>query len=399
MSGIKDRKRIRVAFLNLGSVEWAGGLHYLRNLLYAISVLEDKKIEPYVFVGNKVDEKLIEPIRPYARVIRSSIVERNRMVWFIWKIVFRLTGSNYVLNRLMKRHNIQVVSHSAIWGRGMPYKLINWIADFQHLHLPAMFSVKEVAHRNKIFARFIRDSDCVVVSSEDAAGDLGRFIPGYESKIRILNFVSQPKLTYCETDKSQQQEQQEIEERYSFEGKFFYLPNQFWRHKNHQTVFEAVNILKNGGCQILILCSGHMDVNNNKDYLEELIEYIKLNNLENNIRLLGLIDYAHVFLLMRYSIAVINPSFFEGWSSTVEEAKSMGKGMILSEINVHREQDPPASEYFDPSDSQELAGILKRYWQEKDGGPDFSLEEKARKMLPERTRAFGLAYQDIVIGL
>ncbi len=48
------------------------------------------------------------------------------------------------------------------------------------------------------------------------------------------------------------------------------------------------------------------------------------------------------------------------------------------------------------SDSQGLAGILKRYWQEKEGGPDFSLEEKARRMLPERTRAFGLAYQDIV---
>jgi len=43
-----------------------------------------------------------------------------------------------------------------------------------------------------------------------------------------------------------------------------------------------------------------------------------------------------------------------------------------------------------------LAGILKRYWQEKEGGPDFSLEEKAFRMLPERTRALGLAYQDIV---
>lgn len=395
-NGLENKGKIRVAFLNLGSLEWAGGLHYLRNLLHAISVLENKKIEPYVFVGNKVDEKLIEPINHYAKVVRSSIIDKRSIGWFVWKIIFLLTGSNCVLNWLMARHNIQVVSHSGIWGRGMPFKVINWIPDFQHLHLPAMFSGKEIAARNSDFAKVIRNSDCVVVSSADAGGDLDKFMPGYESKIRVLNFVSQPKLTCCEPDKNLQQA---IEERYSFKGKFFYLPNQFWRHKNHQVVFEAVNILKKGGLEILILCSGHMDDYRNKDHVKELQEYIRIHHLEDNIRLLGLIEYSDVFTLMRYSIAVINPSLFEGWSSTVEEAKSIGKGMVLSNINVHREQNPPASEYFDPDNAGELAGILKKYWNEKEGGPDFSLEEQAQKTLQKRTRDFGITYQNIVLEM
>ena len=390
---VQKTKKIRVAFLNLGSVEWAGGLHYLRNLLYAISVLEEKQIEPHVFVGKKVDEALVEPIKPYARIIRSSIVDRKSIPWLIWKITFLLTGSNCALNWLMTRHNIQVVSHSNIWGRGLPYRLINWIPDFQHLHLPAMFSKKEVVIRSRQFAKLIGDSDRVVMSSKDAAGDLYKFLPGYESKIRVLNFVSQPKLTCSEKDENQQKE---IEEKYSFRGKFFYLPNQFWAHKNHQVVFEAVNILKKGGQEILILCSGYLDDYRNRDHLKKTQGYIKTHDLENNIRLLGLIDYCDVFTLMRYSLAVINPSMFEGWSSTVEEAKSMGKGMILSGIDVHREQNPPASEYFDPYDPKELASILKRYWQEKEGGPDFQLEEQAQKNLPKRTREFALAYQNIV---
>ncbi|MCK4827303.1 glycosyltransferase family 4 protein, partial [bacterium] len=382
---------------NFTSEGWTGGLHYMRNLLYAISVLEDREIELYFFVGNKVDEeKLIEPIKPYARVIRSSIVETGSIAWFIWKFIFLLTGSNYVFNRLMRKHKIEVVSHSSLVGRNLPYRLINWIPDFQHLHLPAMFSKEEVAIRSRRYAKIIRDSDCVVLSSKHAAADLCKFLPGYESKIRVLNFVSQPKLTCVEADNNQQAA---IEEKYSFKGKFFYLPNQFWRHKNHQTVFEAVNILKEAGLDILILSSGHMDDYRNRGHQKKLQEYIKTHDLEGNIRLLGLIDYGDVFRLMRYSLAVINPSLFEGWSSTVEEAKSMGKGMILSETDVHREQAPPDSEYFDPANPQKLAGILRRYWAEKEGGPDFPLEAQARKMLPQRTRDFGLAYQNIVLEL
>lgn len=47
--------------------------------------------------------------------------------------------------------------------------------------------------------------------------------------------------------------------------------------------------------------------------------------------MLGLVPRSDVIALMRYSISLINPSFFEGWSTTVEEAKSMGKQIILSE--------------------------------------------------------------------
>lgn len=395
-NGINDMKKIRVAFLNLGSLEWAGGLHYLRNLLYAISVLEDKAIEPYVFVGAKVDERLIEPIRPYAKVIRTSIVERRGSIaWFLWKIIFLLTGSNCILNRIMLKHKIQVVSHSNIWGRKHPFKLINWIPDFQHINLPMMFSSDEISSRSICYAKMIKDSDRLVISSNDAAADLNDFMPGYENKVSVLNFVSQPNLSVSQMDKGNHKE---IEHKYSFEGKFFFLPNQFWRHKNHQTVFEAVNILKKNGLEILILCSGHLDDFRNKGHVTELQEYIEKHDLYENIKLLGVIDYDDVFRLMRYSLAVINPSLFEGWSSTVEEAKSMGKGMILSGINVHREQAPPASEYFDPADPDELAGILRRYWEEKEGGPDFYLEGQARERLLQRTRDFGAEYQNIVLG-
>lgn len=382
-----------MAFLNAGSREWTGGMHYLQNLLFAVSSLPEREVELYVFVGNNTDNSLLTSLREHATIIRSSLFDRKSPAWFFWRIIWFVTGSHFVLNRLLRKYKIEVISHSNVAGRGLPFKTINWIPDFQHMHLPDMFPAKEKANRDKEYARFIKLSDRVVVSSENAAEDLTTFLPGYENKVRVIRFVSQPSINIGNVGP---EDLKLIEEQHHFEGKFFYLPNQFWRHKNHRLVFEAVNILKKAGEDILLLCSGYEEDYRHRNYILELKDFINRNDLEKNIRLLGLVPYKDVFVLMRHSLAVINPSLFEGWSSTVEEAKSIGKGMILSSIAVHREQDPPGSSYFDPTDPEELASILQKWWQAKEGGPDLDLEQQAARMLPERTRAFGQAYLDVV---
>ena len=42
----------------------------------------------------------------------------------------------------------------------------------------------------------------------------------------------------------------EIERKYGFRGIYFYLPNQFWVHKNHWVVLKAVASLKARGVEI-----------------------------------------------------------------------------------------------------------------------------------------------------
>ena len=63
-----------------------------------------------------------------------------------------------------------------------------------------------------------------------------------------------------------------------------------------------------------------------------------------------MIPLDHVYALLRTSMALINPSRFEGWSTTVEEAKSFGVPMILSDIDVHREQTGGTARYFGVDD-------------------------------------------------
>ena len=85
---------------------------------------------------------------------------------------------------------------------------------------------------------------------------------------------------------------------------------------------------------------------------------VRVRGLENNFRYLGMIPLPHVYALLRTATALINPSRFEGWSTTVEEGKSFGVPMFLSDIAVHREQTAGAARYFGVDDPAALANHL-----------------------------------------
>ena len=64
--------------------------------------------------------------------------------------------------------------------------------------------------------------------------------------------------------------------------------------------------------------------------------------------------------LLYHSIALINPSKSEGWSNTVEQAKSMSKNIIISNIKVHKEQANKNTKMFEPDDYINLYKILNK---------------------------------------
>jgi glycosyltransferase involved in cell wall biosynthesis len=105
-----------------------------------------------------------------------------------------------------------------------------------------------------------------------------------------------------------------------------------------------------------------------------------------------MIPLAHVYALLRSAVALINPSRFEGWSTTVEEAKSFGVPMILSDLEVHLEQTNGLARYFGVDDASALADHLEAAWNE--GGAAV-----ARDLLPnveERVRAFAETFAGFV---
>lgn len=119
-------------------------------------------------------------------------------------------------------------------------------------------------------------------------------------------------------------------------------------------------------------------------HFADLMEKVSQWDIREQVALLGPLPREDVLRLMRQSICVLNPSLFEGYGMTVDEARSVGKQVLVSDILAHREQDPPRAVFFDPRDCEDLAGKLEKIWRETPPGPDFALELEARGGRGER---------------
>ena len=185
--------------------------------------------------------------------------------------------------------------------------------------------------------------------------------------------------------------------RYHLPEKFVYLPNQFWRHKNHQLMFEAVKDLDQQGVPVSVVCTGYPSDYRDAGYFASLWESLSRWGIRDRVIYLGLIPHDDVLSLIRQSACVVNPSRFEGWGISIDEARTVGKSVLLSDIPTHREQDPPKATYFDPASKDDLVAKLAAVWNNSTAGPDHELERAARASLPGRLRSYAERFVSIAI--
>ena len=184
--------------------------------------------------------------------------------------------------------------------------------------------------------------------------------------------------------------------KYNLPPKFIFLPNQFWKHKNHDIVIEAVNKAVKQEPSLVVVFSGAPEDTRDRFYGPYLRSKIQFYELQKHIKILGLIPEEDVFALMRASICILQPSLYEGWSTVVEQAKSLGKPILLSDLEVHREQNPEKGQYFEPHDANKLAHLLITIMREGVPGPDQKAESAALSMVHERSVVFGKQFSQLV---
>lgn len=382
----------RVGFNELYTTRWMGGVMYLRNLLRAVHSLgEEKKIHTVVFLSKDSEPEVVEMLSEFAdEIVFSSRFKHRSLAWSIDEIFFRLMWWSPILSLLLRKHKIDVSSHSHYLRPFFP-KTIAWIPDFQHIRLPGMFTKKELDLRSRGFHWLINACDRLVLSSHSALEDFHRFAgKKHDNKVSVLQFVTSPTQLSFSVDFSN-----DFHQKRNLPKKFFYVPNQFWKHKNHLLVLKAVAILKKMDTAVSVVFTGHMEDYRDRSHVESLRQFVKDEGIESQIYFLGRVSNQEVNYLFLNSLAIINPSFFEGWSTTVEEAKMFQKPILLSGIDVHREQAPSRGVYFDPQSSEELAHCMKKFWESLESG-EYFFDEKA--FLEVRKR-FGHKYQDIVLDL
>lgn len=255
-----------------------------------------------------------------------------------------------------------------------PIPTVGWIPDFQHRHLPEFYSKASLASRDRAFRALAERSHLVMLSSRSALEDFHAFAPELADKARVVPFPS----LFAFTPPSAG-DPAEVIRRFHLPEKFVLVANQFWGHKNHRVIVDALAHLHRQGVRVPVVMTGQpsdfRDPQNKT--LSQLLQAIAMAGLTGQITVLGQVAYSDLIALMRTAAVAVQPSRSEGWSTVVQDMKALGRPLVCSGIAVHREQAPEALGYFEWDRPDQLAAILAQHWPSLPPGPDPAREHTA----------------------
>jgi glycosyltransferase involved in cell wall biosynthesis len=351
-----DRKK-QIGIIYSSDKKWIAGCYYIQNLILALNTLPNE-LKPIIniYTETEADFNLISKVTLYPYLKCNLIKLSNGKS--LYRRIFNYLRTRGFMNFAMNSYQIDADDLFLFPGKLRDFspstKILYWIPDFQEKYYPNYFAKADLIIRERLINELIKKKIPIVFSSYDSQFDFLKFYPQNHNKQYVLNFaVTHPSIKDLKIE--------EVHKKYDVEQPYFLCANQFWKHKNHMFLFSAFKDFIDKGYNIDLLCTGFSKDNRNPDYYDQLIHFISENRLEKHIRLLGFIDRKDQLCLMKDSIAIIQPSLFEGWNTTVEDAKALNKYLILSDLKVHREQVRDNVSFFNPTDKKELVNCLVNY--------------------------------------
>ncbi len=358
---------MRAKRLHIGIVaaeSWQGGVVYTHNLLRALRTLppEEQPAVTLFYEQNPARFKELLPLAdahfPYRTWLGNSGLPgpvRKIVSGFKAGLRVALTESDVqlaVLGRSLGVHAMFPLfdpRHRLIPGG------ISWIPDLQHKALPHFFTEGELQARDRQFGALLdQRNGTVVFSSEHARREAMRFFGEPKARTHILHFATVPEQAWYGDPAP-------VLAKYDIAREYLIVCNQFWVHKEHALLFEAIRLLAEQGREVHVVCTGPTDDYRKPDYFASIQAQIEAGHIGHLVSILGLVPRQEQVMLIRGASALVQPSSYEGWSTVLEDARALGKPVIASDFPVHVEQAIPGAVYFRGGDAVDCARAIAEH--------------------------------------
>jgi glycosyltransferase involved in cell wall biosynthesis len=137
----------------------------------------------------------------------------------------------------------------------------------------------------------------------------------------------------------------------NLEAGYFFYPAQFWPHKNHIRLLEALRMLKDRGVERRVVFSG-----GDHGGLARVRAQARALDVDALVRFVGFVPPEEMAGLYRAAAAVVMPSYFGPTNLPPLEAWTMRRPLICSDVIA--EQVGDAALVFDPDDATALADAM-----------------------------------------
>jgi glycosyltransferase involved in cell wall biosynthesis len=236
------------------------------------------------------------------------------------------------------------------FASGFPVPWVGYIYDFQHRALPDNFSAREIRSRDHYFAEMLKNAPVVICNALAVKRDAERFVERIEAEMIALPFSAMPPPAWFDTDPAK------VRLKYGIGARYFIISNQFWIHKRHDLAFAAFAELAKQDLQIELVCSGSTEDWRAPGHLARLMQILEVAGVQGRVHILGMVGKSEQIALMRGSVAVIQPTSFEGGpgGGSVFDAVALGVPTLVSDIPVNREIEEFVTLFFELGDPATL---------------------------------------------
>ncbi|HET6497861.1 MAG TPA: glycosyltransferase family 1 protein, partial [Coriobacteriia bacterium] len=249
---------------------------------------------------------------------------------------------------------------------GLPYVVS--IHDLQHRQQPGLpefshesdWERREYRMRNSIAnaAVVLVDSDMGKQDLLEHYGDTG-IDPEY-----VMPFRSSPAhyLSAVPTDA----EIAAVRKRYSLPDRYLFYPAQFWPHKNHRRIIEALGLLADDGMRPHLVLAGSASGRLRHQTFLDVMRTASHLGVAEQVHYLGYVPDDDMKALYSRAETLVMPTFFGTTNIPVIEAWHFDCPVVTSDLRGLREQVDGAAVLVDPSSAPSIADGIRQVVSDED---------------------------------
>ncbi|MBZ0200001.1 MAG: glycosyltransferase family 4 protein, partial [Ignavibacteriaceae bacterium] len=332
---------------------------------YSISVLEDLRElntdffnltalyinelwEPYLNKFSIAGDKISIQENWIYKKLRSLILKKLSLVR-TWQFVNKFIGKRY---KQIKVHDPKIILYagSDSCSSEFDFPFITPVFDLMHRYedFPEVRGKVIFQTREKHYQNICKFSKGLLVDSK----------VGQQHLLECYNVDSEKIFIYPYKVPYYIKEYKEVDiiKKYNLPDNYLFYPAQFWKHKNHKIIVEAVNKLRGMGEMVNFVFVG-----SKKNGYNEIIELIDNYKLHEQFFILGYVDNDELVSLYKKAQALVFPSYFGPTNIPPLEALALSCQVIVSDVYAHKEILKDNAYYFNPNSPDELAECIHSF--------------------------------------
>jgi glycosyltransferase involved in cell wall biosynthesis len=244
-------------------------------------------------------------------------------------------------------------------------KSVVTIHDLIHERYPEQYNAIDVKIYSRKFRYACEHADKVIAISEQTKRDIIQFYKTPEEKISVCYQSCNPAFGKAISD----DEKKKVKQQYGLPDQFFLSVGSIIERKNLLNICKAVFLLRNELDIPLVV------IGDGGKYKQQVKDYVMQNGLEKKIIFLSespsakssrsfksAIDFPAIY---QSAIAMIYPSFFEGFGIPVLEALWSKLPVITSNVSCLPEAGGEGAYYVNPASTEEIAEGMKKIYIDK----------------------------------